>query len=111
MRKASFPLILAIFLAAAGHLHAAKEGGEKPRIYLEKRVIAEKTGEQIKFFELYRMKRDDTLWEIFIDKLGGRKEEFISSGAGRKSSLYFSMLSRKRTPRYRTLLASKRELG
>jgi hypothetical protein len=76
MRKASFPLILAIFLAAAGHLHAAKEGGEKPRIYLEKRVIAEKTGEQIKFFELYRMKRDDTLWEIFIDKLGGRKEEF-----------------------------------
>lgn len=55
---------------------AAKESAGRPKIYLEKRVIAEKAGEQVKFFEVYRMERGDSLWKIFTDKLGGRKGEF-----------------------------------
>lgn len=67
---------LTLQFATPGRIIAAKESGERPRIYLEKRVIAEKKGGQIKYFEVYRMEKGDTLWKIFFDKLGGRKEEF-----------------------------------
>ncbi|NIO16870.1 MAG: LysM peptidoglycan-binding domain-containing protein [Deltaproteobacteria bacterium] len=75
-RHIALLLILAVLSGSHSLALAAKESAGRPKIYLEKRVIAEKAGKQIKFFEVYRMEKGDSLWKIFTDKLGGRKSEF-----------------------------------
>ncbi len=62
-------LILLSSLAASGK-------SEKPKIYLQKKVIAEKKGEKVRYFEIYKMKKGDTVWKIFISRLEGRNAEF-----------------------------------
>ncbi len=71
-----FPWASLVCTILISSLAIAKPVLEKPKIYLEKKVIAEKKGEEIRFFELYRLKKGDSLWRIFVDKLGGRPEEF-----------------------------------
>jgi len=55
---------------------AAHGEAERPKIYLQKKVIAEKKGKKVKYFEIYKMKRGDTVWKIFVSRLEGRNAEF-----------------------------------
>ncbi|RMG58619.1 MAG: LysM peptidoglycan-binding domain-containing protein [Deltaproteobacteria bacterium] len=67
-------LAVVVSLLASGAFGRSVE--ERPRIYLEKKVIAEKREGQVRYYEVHRVRKGENLWKIFIEKLGGRPEEF-----------------------------------
>lgn len=70
------PAILMILMISAAAQVRWAHSATKPKIYLKKKVIAEEHEGKISYFELYRMKKGDTVWKIFVKRLLGRYEEF-----------------------------------